>query len=620
MGDSKFWLRRWTIFPATRMEAKLFIVFVLLIVIPVGGLTYISSLRYTNTIEKNTVTYAAEISDKMVSKLDDYTKDMKKISIIPSYLGEIQEGLKLSNRYYSQVEAETGGDLDQYYVKNMQMKVQIQRKIESSIYFMNNIKEGASSVYLFDAYGNPYYVMKSGGVRANLPEFYNRWHETAAAANGKPVLISTQEVSGDANRKRYVFTIVRNIIDSTYHSIGMIAVDASIEVIENVVNDLDETTRGTTLILDEAGTVIYDSEQAFLAENLSSDALLQQAEGQNGSYIVDKNGKEQLVIYRKSEESGWLTLILIPKEQVEAEAIQTRNYTGAAAIAIMTLALLISFVLIFALTKPMREMVKLMKQVQAGNLDVAFPVRRRDEVGMLGNAFNRMMARIQLLIENIYRIEQRKNQIELESLQRQINPHFIYNTLESIRMTAVLNDDPEAAEMVQLLGQQLRYSIHAGDEMVTASQEFEHLRMYMRLINDRFGDRYQLELPEGEAASSIRVMKLQFQPIVENSVNHAYENSREGEKMLISVGWRIVGKEQWFTVADDGCGMDEGQLLQVRNALSAAEPPGPSGRGIGLRNVHERLKLRFGASYGLTIDSELGKGTRVTIRMPLNQE
>ncbi|KQN99970.1 sensor histidine kinase [Paenibacillus sp. Leaf72] len=618
MGDSKFGLRRWTFFPATRMEAKLFIVFVLLIIIPVGGLTYISSLRYTNTIEKNTVTYAAEISDKMVSKLDDYTKDMKKISIIPSYLGEIQEGLKLSNHYYSQVEAETGGNPNLHDGKNIQMKLQIQRKIESSIYFMNNIKEGASSVYLFDAYGNPYYVMKSGGARANLPEFYNRWHETAAAANGKPVLISTQEVSGDTNRKRYVFTIVRNIIDSTYHSVGIIAVDASIEVIENVVNDLDETTKGTTLILDEAGTVIYDSEQAFLAENLSGDALLQQAEGQNGSYIVDKNGKEQLVIYRKSEESGWLTLILIPKEQVEAEAIQTRNYTAAAAIAIMTLALLISIVLIFALTKPMREMVKLMKQVQAGNLDVAFPVRRRDEVGMLGNAFNRMMVRIQLLIENIYRMEQRKNQIELESLQRQINPHFIYNTLESIRMTAVLNDDPEAAEMVQLLGQQLRYSIHAGDETVTASQEFEHLRMYMRLINDRFGDRFQLELPEGEAAWGIRVMKLLFQPIVENAVNHAYEDSRE--TMLIRIDWGIVGREQWFTVADDGCGMEEAQLLRVRNALSAAEPLEPNGRGIGLRNVHERLKLRFGVSYGLTIDSEQGKGTRVTIRMPLEQE
>lgn len=607
-------MRIWTEWPSTRMEAKLLIVFVLLILLPIALLTLLSAQRYTQTIERNTVSYASELTDKMISKLDDYTVDMKKISIIPSYLDEIQAGLKLSNDYYAKELGAKGTSTDTSAADDT-VKLKIQRKIESSIYFMNNIKEGTSNIYLFDRYGNPYYVIKSGGVRSNLSDYYGNWQQIAHEAHGKPVLVSTQEVT-TVNRKQYVFTVVREIIDKSYNPIGIIAVDANISVITNIVRDLDATTHGTTLILDEQKSVIYDSEQKYLLQNLSDNELLGQVTGKEGSFHIGEKDHSQLVIYRKSEESGWLMLISIPEKQLKSEALRTRNYTTAAAISTMVLALVISLITIFALTKPLRSLVKLMKQVQSGKLDVVFPIRRRDEVGMVGNAFNRMMARIKSLIEDIYRIEQRKKQIELESLQRQINPHFIYNTLESIRMTAVINDDPEVGQMVQLLGQQLRYSIHAGSETVQAEQEWEHLRMYMQLLSYRYGTRYSLKLPEDPAVGKIEVMKLLFQPIVENAINHAYDE-QTGD-LVISIGYRQAGGDQYFIVRDEGSGMDEKALQRLRSMLDAEQMPEWEGRGIGLRNVNERLKLRYGVAFGITVDSVAGEGTTVSIKLPIN--
>jgi two-component system sensor histidine kinase YesM len=590
------------------MESKLITVFLFLLVLPIGALSYLSANRYSQSIEDNTVTYALQVSDKMVGKLDDYIEDMKKISIIPSYLDEIKAGLKMSNHFYEEPRIPSAGGAKGVLSEEELMRLNIQRQVENSIYFMNNIKQGTNTVYLFDLYGHAYFAVKSSGVRSDLASVYPSWERLAASANGAPVLVSTQEVTERVNSKRYVFTVVRRIIDTSFRPLGTIAVDANIGVIENIVKDLDQATQGTTLIVDSDGQVIYDSEKKYLGQNYTQSDLLANAKEARGSFHAIVNGERVLTIYRQSETTGWRVLITIPEKQLMAGALRIRNFTVAAAVAIVCFAMAISFWLIFALTRPLRSLVRLMKEVQTGNLNVVFPVRSRDEAGLVGGAFNRMIDRVKSLIDDIHRIEQRKKEVELESLQRQINPHFIYNTLESIRMTAVLHDDAEVGDMAHLLGKLLRYSIHAGTETVPLEQEWEHLRMYVHLLNYRYGRRFALELP-GDAPK-MAVMKLLFQPIVENAVYHGLDEGRA--PMTIAIRYRMEKGDHLFIVEDDGVGMDALTLDNLRSF--GREPSG--GRGIGLQNVHERLKLRYGEDYGLTIDSAPGQGTSVTVRLP----
>ncbi|MGK9252785.1 cache domain-containing sensor histidine kinase [Paenibacillus humicus] len=600
-----------------RMEARLFIVYVFVVLLPIAVITYVSASHNFRTIENNTITFASQISGKMMNSLDDYIHDMKQISIIPAYLDEIQSGLEQSNLFYENHRGENPDSDPSYQWEERSFKLKIQREIESSIYFMNNLKEGSSNVYLFDKLGNPYTAVKSGGVRNDLRETYSRWKQLAQARNGTPVLVSTQAVTSNSHNKQYVFTVVRDIITTSFNSVGLIAVDANIGVIENMVTDLDEATRGTTIIADEEGNIIYDSERQFLAQNLGQTPLLKQAKGASGSFRTEVAGEENLVIYRQSPETGWKLLITVPQKHLVEDAARNRMYSLAAAGLSMAAALVITLILILALTKPLRSIIVLMRQVQGGNFDVQFPVKRRDEAGMVGHAFNRMVARIRELIDNIYRIEKRRTEAQLENLQRQINPHFIYNTLESIRMTAILNDDAEVSRMVQLLGEQLRYSLHAGDNLVSVAREWEHLEQYIELMNHRYGARFRLSISPEARHADTSVMKLIFQPIVENAVLHGLDDEREW--LNISIETRVDGPDRLFIICDDGRGLAEEELELVRSRLQPGEPegePDPYAGGIGLRNVQERLQLRYGPSSGLKVDGEPSNGTCVTMRIP----
>ncbi|MBB6692602.1 sensor histidine kinase [Cohnella xylanilytica] len=600
--------------PTNRMEGKLLIVFLFLIILPIGILSYVSALRYSNTIENNTVNYASQLSDKMMDKLDDYLEDMKKISIFSSYIGGIKDGLKISNRFYQAQPNRANETPSTILPSEQQTRIDVQKKIGNSLYFLNNIKSGTNSVYLFDRYGHVYYAAQNLGVRSDLEQSYPKWKELAYEANGSPVLVTAQEQSQPAVGKRYVFTVVRSIIDPiNYEALGMIAVDANVGVIENIVQDLDKTTLGTTVVTDGAGQVIYNSGEKSNAPEYPLEDWMRESGDGKGSFHATLNGEHILTIYKQSARTGWKVLITIPEKHLMADANRTRNFTIAAAVTIMSFALLISLFLVFALTRPLRSLVRTMKEVRRGNLDVVFPVVRRDEIGLVGSEFNRMISQVKTLIHDIYAIEQRKKEAEVQSLQHQINPHFIYNTLESIRMTAVLNDDAEVGDMTQLLGKLLRYSIHAETETVPIEQEWEHLRMYVLLLNYRFGDRFVLELPPEEETRGIHVMKLLFQPIVENAVYHGFDEGKP--RMTVRIRCRAEGNDLLFDVSDDGTGMDQEKLKRLRESLM--EPvPRWDGRGIGLRNVNERLKLVHGEAYGLSIDSEPGEGTTVTARLP----
>ncbi|MEO3946909.1 sensor histidine kinase [Gorillibacterium sp. CAU 1737] len=630
---------KWLYWPDWRMEAKMFAVFVLLLVIPIWIVTQLAGRSYSKSIEENTVSYTSQIADKMMGKLDDYMEDMKKISIIPSYLETIQTGLRNSNDFYGEQSAipttpppdshgagepvspgGPGSTTDRgnaVLPETERRRLDIQSQIANSIYFITGLKTGTNTVYLFDLYGNPYYVMKSSTVRSDLPKVYDEWRELAEKANGAPVLSSTQEVSDTINRKRFVFTVVRQIIDTTFSPVGLIAIDANISVIEDIVKDLDRTTEGTTLILDGENRVVYDSQKQYLSQSLGEREAWVKAAGTEGSFHTTVNGQKELIIYRQSAQTGWRIFISIPQKELMANADKTRDNTLFAGIFFISLAMLTSIVLIYALIRPLRSLVRTMKEVQNGNLNVIFPVKRRDEAGLVGTAFNRMIQRISRLIEEIHFIEQRKKQVELESLQHQINPHFIYNTLESIRMTAVLHDDSEVADMSRLLGKLLRYSIHQGMETVPVTEEWEYLDMYVQLLNFRYGNRFRLILPE-EDLSRKRVIKLLFQPIVENAIHHGQDSMNT--QMDIVIDYREEETERVFTVSDNGVGIEAEVLERLRSSLQASGWQERNGKGIGMWNVHERIKLKYGMAYGLSIDSVYGEGTVVTIRLPLEDE
>ncbi|MBM7565949.1 sensor histidine kinase [Paenibacillus sacheonensis] len=601
---------QWLKFSDMRMERKLLLVFLLLITLPLTFIGAVSYRNYAHSIERNTIAYSTTTLGNMMDSLDDYIDDMSRISSVPAYQDEIKSNLIASNKYHRQ----------HLQNENFDLLLTIQRGIEGNIAFINNIKRGATSVYIFDQYGNGYFSAKSGGIRMNVKESYQAWMEKAGHSSGEALLISTQKYTSNLKSTRYAFTVVRKIIDSSLHDIGLIAVDANISVIEDQIAKLDKVTHGKSFIYDAQGNVIYDSDKKLLATNIGDRPMVRQASGEEGSFYMTEDGVKKLNIYTTSANTKWKVMTSIPVKELTRNTAVIRNVTWILTFLTIGIALLISIFFSFALTKPLRKMMRLMKRVQEGDFSVQFQVKRRDEIGQLGNQFNRMIVRIDDLIQDIYGMETKKKEAELHALQSQINPHFMYNTLESIRMAAELNDDTDAADMLAILGKLLRYSISDLNEKVTLGSEINHIRYYVELLNYRYPERFELTVDVPEALVDYELLKLVLQPIVENAIYHGMDDNKP--RMAITASAWETERAVCIRITDDGIGMDEATLERLRHSMNGAESAegtnyAPFKRsGLGLRNVNERIRLHYGANFGIAVTSEPGSGTQVTLYLP----
>ncbi|AIQ53191.1 hypothetical protein R70331_17760 [Paenibacillus sp. FSL R7-0331] len=267
------------------------------------------------------------------------------------------------------------------------------------------------------------------------------------------------------------------------------------------------------------------------------------------------------------------------------------------------------------LAAPIRELIRQMTVVESGNLDTQLTVNSNDEMGRLAHGFNRMVERLRIHIDEAYVAQIKQKQTELNALKSQIRPHYLYNTLEVIRMNAVDKEAGEVADMILALSDQLKYVIDYGEDRVSLGSELAHLHNYFYIISVRYENRYTLQqdIPP-EIDLSWPVLKLSLQPIVENAVQHGLRQKGRGT-VGITVERRADGLA--VTVYDDGIGMSREILSQIQRNL---EDPGAPSKNVGLKNVHERIRTSFGEEYGLTVSSREHIGTSVTLLFPVLEQ
>ncbi|MBB6670642.1 sensor histidine kinase [Cohnella nanjingensis] len=586
----------WIAFANLNMQQKLLIVFLALVCLPLVMISYASSYYYTRSLKANTTAYATEITSKMLIQLDDYVTDLYNMSAMPLYNKEFLKWL---------------ADPDNSLVKSQGMDLYITN--------LNKIKPDTVSVYVFDNYGHIDSNIKSGGKRNNLAQVAGEWGKIAAEGDGKPMLVSTQEVTTD-KEAYYAFSVIRQLksVRTDLSPIGFIVFDTNVTAISRQIRDVDAVTKGKTILVDENNKVVYDSDGALTTHDLSGDESIRRATGDRGAFPITIDGKDYISTYAKSSLTHWKMFVYIPLKESTRQAAVTRNLTLLTSGAFVTIALIIAIAISYALTRPLSKIKTLMQEVQTGNLNVSFNQKYRDEVGMLGRHFNIMVTRVRDLLEEVKLTQTRKKEAEYAALQSQINPHFIYNTLEMIRMRAELNDDEEVADMTFTLGKLLRYGVNHEEQRVTVGQELDHLSNYIALQNMRFSNRYRLIVDVPQRDREMSCIKLMFQPIVENAIHHAFKDRLDGGTLRIDV--RHEGTDAVFTIADDGAGMDEERLKALREHVAGQRALASSGRGIGLRNVHERIKLQYGEAYGLQIESREGAGTEIAIRLPARKQ
>ncbi len=366
--------------------------------------------------------------------------------------------------------------------------------------------------------------------------------------------------------------------------------------------------KGNLYVIDDLGFTLFDSSgvisgQAFPYEMYS-------ATGLNDL----KTGKKYIVNKLHSEETGFFFADIVDKKLIEKETDGIRvNINNVIAVSI-ALTMAIGLISAKVLSKRIKALVKNMRDVESGKLDTRISVGSEDEIGYLEHSFNAMCAKLEEYIKNVYVFEIKTKTAELHALQAQIDPHFLFNTLESIRTTAQLNKDVQTAKMIHLLGNMFRWNIKMKGIIVDLKEEIDYVRSYIELQKLRYDNAFDVIIHIESSALRLGVLKLTLQPIVENALQHGMGEKVDGG--LIVIEGRVSEKKLMLRVSDNGKGMDEAKAAEVTANLNKSHDENLSS-SIGLNNVHQRNSILFGDDCGLKIYSRVGEGTQVELMLPV---
>ncbi|CAM4453042.1 sensor histidine kinase [Paenibacillus phoenicis] len=439
------------------------------------------------------------------------------------------------------------------------------------------------------------------------------WYGAMETAEGRPVWVGPGE-NGSAASGKPVLIQARLIKD--YYSledIGALVIYVKPDILDQVFWDAVTLKQGDILLVNKQGNIVFDKSGSYIGERTEFPFLTQEEPEGKGYYTTKYQGEPSLITYLPSHNKDWYLVAITPSKLIASESNSIRNIAIVLVLVSLISAFLFDRFFVRRLVRSIIGAVNGMKRVQQGIfVPITSSVRSEDETDLLVDGFNRMSTQISELIEQVETEQARKKEFELQALVAQINPHFIYNSLESINSLAVLQGNKEISKMVVSLGKLLRISISENQQLITLAMEMEHVRHYLDIQKFRFEEQfdYQIEIPE--SLKHYLTQKLIVQPIVENALYHAIEPMKE--KGLISITAKEDDRDIMMYVTDNGPGFSLDRLMNLWSKDEGNK--NYRGTGVGLRNVHERLRIRFGSRYGILICSSPGHGSTIRIRIP----
>ena len=394
---------------------------------------------------------------------------------------------------------------------------------------------------------------------------------------------------------------------------AVLLIDLNFNAVEELLESVHLSQTGYTYIISNDGDIVYHPKEMLIAEGSMEEDLDSVSTHVFGSYISEFGGRERLTIIQTVEQTRWRIVGVAFMDELLEPLRMFRTSLIVIMVLSVIVAVLLSNIISKWITKPLRKLEAGMRSVQNGNFSVKEPVDGSKEVVSLSQSFQAMVQRIEELMEQVRTTEALKRQRELDALQAKINPHFLYNTLDSVVWMAETGNSKGVVKMVTALASLFRISIAKGHDTITLKEEFSHVRSYLDIQSMRYKDKftYSIELPrELEKQPTI---KLLVQPIVENSIYHGIKYLQD--EGIITIKAEDRGDRIAMIISDNGVGMRKETLNSLLDRNSTHEHSS-EGNGIGLLNIDERIKLSYGEEYGLSITSEPDEGTTVMIIIP----
>ena len=554
------------------------------------------SLRFTRTsVFDNAVVYTRTIVRQTNQNIDSYIDYMDNIATMVSGSRDTQTFL------YNKDEA------------TLQVSECRQRLVEQFRTILKS-RNDIRNIGLIQKDGTR--LFNNGGQQKNayLDLDTQAWYKNAITSN-RSVLTSSHVQHVIRGERPWVITVsrgVRNFTGSGNRE-GVVFIDLNYSAISELCDQNSIGSKGYVFLLDQDGNVVYHPQQQQLYNELQTENIDLVMNTDKETLMDGSGDNARIYTISRSEKTGWTVVGCTNVAELLKDSKKARSIYVLVAAILVVVALVLSNFIARNITRPLQQLRDSMARVQEGDFGAAeVEVTSRNEVGSLTRSFNVMTSRIQeLMKQNIYE-QQQKRKSELKALQSQINPHFLYNTLDSIIWMAEGKKNEEVVVMTASLARLLRQSISNEEEQVPIGQEVEYARSYLTIQKMRYKDKLEFQIQVDAQIMRVPIIKLVLQPLIENAIYHGLKY-KEGKGLLIVRGYR-EGENAVLQIKDNGAGMDE----QTLSHIFEKHKVNYRSNGVGVYNVQKRLQLYYGMDYGITYSSKQGEGTTASIVIPMN--
>ena len=481
----------------------------------------------------------------------------------------------------------------------------------------NNNKDQVLNIALISKEGEPISVVPAARFRKNFDVgeeewFVNALNKTENIHFTRPHVQKLFEKGN--NSYKWVISMSRavEITNGGSTEQAVLLIDMVYQGLDSVLDEVSLGNGGYIYLIDSTGEIIWHPKFELIASGRVKENNLIAATYSDGSIEEEFNNTARTVVIKTVGYTGWKLVGVIKGTGISLNTIKTRLFIVFVIFLIVFIVVFINSYISFRVTDPIRELEKSVKKLEEGNLDADIYMGGSYEIQHLGKSVQDMKYRIKGLMQDIVTEHEEKRKSEFDSLQAQINPHFLYNTLDIIVWQIENEKQSEAVHTVTALARFFRLSLGKGKNIVTVKAEIEHVKNYLMIQHMRFKNKFDYEFDIEEDVLELSSLKLMLQPLVENAIYHGME-FMDGDGLIKIKAWREAD-ELYLSVTDNGLGMTEEKVAMV---LAGKSNSGNGrGSGIGVKNVNERIKLYFGEDYGLKIDSEPDVGTTIIIHLP----
>lgn len=570
------------------LRGKLLCIFFLLLVLPLGAFTLYAFHRINTVIEEQTFSASQKAFEDTHTAVEDLFGRLTQVSDI----------LTMDPTLY----ALASGDANTTsYIQRLEDR----NRISTTFFYLRSMS-GVDRIRLY--VNNDYLYTNSTDIVSLQSVRGSRWLEPFQ--NGSVACwFGPSDFSDQPESEQQWYSLMRLIYDpsSVQKPLAILRIDIAADRVDAAVSRSTITQNGAVLLLDDGQ--ILTSSSPDRAEQLSGSLPAAFVDGWTEVNTSLGRFHVQSMIL---EDCGWTLAAALPRDDIFRTSRELRLEMLVVVLLLTAAAYFLAYRLSHSIARRLYRLNDTMHAVEHGDVSARVEPQGRDEIGQLMRSFSNMMTRIDTLMDEKLEQGQQIKALELKALQAQINPHFLYNSLDLINCTAIASNVPQISRMVNALARFYRLSLSRGREVIPLSDELKHAQLYVEIQNMRFENRVQVKWEIEPGVEQCSIIKIVLQPIIENAVIHGIFE-REDKTGCLRIAAHRQQDDLIITVEDNGVGMDE--ATRVANFSADASSANTKG-GYGVRNINARLHLAYGPEYGLFCESEIGRGTCVTIRIP----